>query len=171
VLHSSLEQAFAKVKSGFLSVQSIRHPLTVSADFRISPAVVLVNGFVHIDRDRKKIELGSGKTGSHFIAVTQAMGLLDSLKINALKSLRDSVQATLLAKTLYAVRIYRDGQTYLTFYGRKENEEISFYPFVDLTDSNVSNVRIPMQALPYIVRHDGLSKEQEKMLDRFFDKN
>ncbi len=150
------------------NVRGIRFPASMQLDYSGSHPMFYVNAYINCNIDVART-VSDSATLYTIEGVTQLMHFLNQVKKQTSKSVQEKT-----ALAAYVVRLYKDADEYITFYG-KENldsdgseEDFSYYDFFDLSVNDQKDLRFPNKPSDSVMLLKSENESEKNLLGMLF---
>lgn len=165
-----------KNRDSLKKIPDIRFPAKLQFDFTGPHPLLFFNAFIN---NKKDVNCSTSDSGTSYsiAGVTHLMNFLDFIKKTTVNSVPEKTAAEKIALAAYVVRLRKNSEEYITFYGKENphcknaDDKFSFYDFLDISVKDQKDVRFknpPSNSLMLLKSED----ESEKNLlgKMFFEK-
>lgn len=165
-----------KSREQLKSIRGIRFPASIQLDFSGTHPMLYMNAYINCENDVQKTVTDSG-TLFTIEGVTQVMSFLNHIKKTASNSVQEKTTSQRIALAAYVVRLRKNADEYITFYGKEKvesqdsEEDFSYYDFFDLSVNKQKDVRFPNKPSDSVMLLKSESESDKNLLGMsFFEK-
>lgn len=155
------------------SIRGIRFPASMQFDYSGSHPMLYMNAYINCEKDVQSTVTDSG-TLFTIEGVTHAMRFLNHIKETVSNSVQEKTASEKIALAAYVVRLRKNADEYITFYG-KENmesddseEDFSYYDFFDLSVNDQKDVRFPNKPSDSVMLLKSEDESEKNLLGMLF---
>lgn len=165
-----------KSREQLKSIRGIRFPASIQLDFSGTHPMLYMNAYINCENDVQRTVTDSG-TLFTIEGVTQVMSFLNHIKKTASISVQEKTASQRIALAAYVVRLRKNADEYITFYGKEKvesqdsEEDFSYYDFFDLSVNKQKDVRFPNKPSDSVMLLKSESESDKNLLGMsFFEK-
>ncbi len=169
VFRDVIEKSHDQLKN----IRGIRFPASIQLDYSGSHPMLYMNAYINCDKDVQCTVSDSGRLYT-IEGVTQAMLFLNHIKKTALKSVQEKTASEKIALAAYVVRLRKNTDEYITFYGKESmesegsEEDFSYYDFFDLSVNDKKDIRFPYKPSDSVMLLKSESESEKNLLGILF---
>lgn len=169
----TFKEAIDKNQNLLKEVPAIRFPVNLQIDYTSSHPMLFLNAHINTQKDIQ-ITRSDSSCVYFFQGLPKLMRFLNTIKKAASETVSDNITTQKILLAAYVVRLYKNNDDYITFYGKENNsdtqmsKEFLFYDFFDITVEDQKDVRIANQPSESITINESDRESPKYILGKLF---